>query len=72
MRWIAALAMIVLGWLVTGWVLMLVVGIVHAEWIPQLPTIGFGLALLLAGVQAVGVILGQVLAAANKLILGSD
>lgn len=31
-----------------GWVFMLTVGVVHAEWIPALPTIGFGPAVLVA------------------------
>jgi sterol desaturase/sphingolipid hydroxylase (fatty acid hydroxylase superfamily) len=30
-----------------GWMLMLAVGIAHAEWIPQLPTIGYWWAVLI-------------------------
>lgn len=30
-----------------GWEFMLAVGVIHAEWIPQLPTIGYWWALLI-------------------------
>lgn len=30
-----------IGFLVDSWTMMLLVGIVHAEWIPGLPTIGY-------------------------------
>lgn len=33
--------------LMTAWLFMLAVGVAHAEWIPQLPTIGLWWALLL-------------------------
>lgn len=33
---------IVAGILYDAWVFMISVGIVHAEWLPMLPTIGFG------------------------------
>ena len=53
MKVFSAVALYLLGWLSGAWMLMLVVGIVHIEWIPQLPTIGFGLALLLVGLVSV-------------------
>lgn len=34
--------------LAAGWEFMLVVGVIHAEWIPQLPTIGYWWAVLIA------------------------
>lgn len=34
--------------LLGGWFLMLAVGIIHHEWIPTCPTIGYGWAVLLA------------------------
>lgn len=33
---------------VAGWVLMLLVGIVHHEWLPDLPTLGYWPSLLIA------------------------
>lgn len=35
--------------LLAGWSMMLAIGIVHHEWIPQCPTIGFWWAVLLSG-----------------------
>ena len=35
------------GSLAFGWVFMLLVGVVHAEWLPALPTIGYWLAVLI-------------------------
>jgi Na+-driven multidrug efflux pump len=46
-----ALANVIGNWLmslVNGWLLMLAVGIAHAEWVPALPTIGYWWAVLLA------------------------
>jgi hypothetical protein len=34
--------------LLGGWALMLAVGVIHHEWIPQCPTIGYPWAVLLA------------------------
>lgn len=44
---IAAQIGYVLGALSNGFMLMLAVGVAHAEWIPQLPTIGYWWACLL-------------------------
>lgn len=38
---IAALAIIVIGALVGGWIFMLTVGVIHGEWLPMMPTIGY-------------------------------
>jgi hypothetical protein len=38
---LGALVLFVLNNLDSGWMLMLGVGVIHAEWIPQLPTLGF-------------------------------
>lgn len=32
---------VALAYLFRGWMLMLAVGIIHAEWLPQLPTLGY-------------------------------
>lgn len=34
--------------LLTGWALMMAIGVVHHEWIPACPTIGFGWSIMLA------------------------
>lgn len=39
--------------LISAWGLMIVVGIVHADWIPALPMLGFGTALTITSVTAI-------------------
>jgi hypothetical protein len=34
-------ATLTLAYLLRGWMLMLAVGIIHAEWLPALPTLGY-------------------------------
>lgn len=41
------LVMIITGWAVMGWLLMLAVSLVHQQWIPALPPIGYVPATLL-------------------------
>lgn len=38
---IAALVWLVVGTLLGGWLFMLTVGVVHGEWLPMMPTIGY-------------------------------
>jgi hypothetical protein len=57
---VAVLSLTIASWLISAWTLMLTVGIVHAEWIPQLPTIGFRLALLLAGIFFIRAVIAAV------------
>lgn len=45
---LASIAVVAASWLITAWLLMVTVGVVHAVWIPQLPTVGFAVALLLS------------------------
>jgi hypothetical protein len=47
-KFVAELALLAAMWLTSAWVLMIGVGIVHADWIPALPTIGFRTAMLLS------------------------
>lgn len=67
---LASLSVLATAWLVGSWMLMLTVGIVHAEWIPQLPTIGYRLALLLTTISLVRVVLGSMLGGLGKVIGG--
>lgn len=48
------------AWIVTAWTLMVGVGVVHAEWLPQLPTIGFGTALLFSTLLTVHAVVKMV------------
>ncbi|MDH2424829.1 hypothetical protein [Sphaerisporangium sp. TRM90804] len=34
------------GWLLSGWALMLLVGVLHHQWWPVIPTMSYGTALL--------------------------
>lgn len=43
-----SIAMSAVSWLLTAWYLMLLVGIVHHDWLRKVPAIGYGLALLVA------------------------
>lgn len=45
---VLGLALSALFSLLGGWALMLAVGVIHHEWIPQCPTIGYWSAVLLA------------------------
>lgn len=47
MKTVAYLALIAGLWAFAAWMLMLVVGIIHHQWIPQLPPIGYTLAALI-------------------------
>lgn len=40
--------MVIIGSVLGGWLMMLMVGIIHAQWIPQLPTVDYGTAFLVA------------------------
>lgn len=68
---LAHLANLAAAWLTTAWMLMLAVGVVHAEWIPQLPTIGFGLALLLSTLAMIRALVTAALGEIGKAINGS-
>jgi uncharacterized membrane protein YiaA len=55
-RYLTHFVMLALRVLVDGWVMMLLVGVVHAEWIRSLPTVGYWWAVLI--VTLAGAILG--------------
>ncbi len=50
MRWFAALCLAVTEWLIFTWIFMVIVGIIHADWLPEVPTVGYGFTLLLSGI----------------------
>lgn len=48
---------LVLGFLMAllrGWLFMLAVGVAHAEWLPALPTIGYGTSVLIVALLPYG------------------
>lgn len=67
MKWFASLCVAAIEWLFSAWMFMLVVGVVHAEWMPQLAPIGYGLALLLAAILSAAVAVRTVL---NAVVVG--
>ncbi len=44
---LAALAVIGIGWPISAWLLMLAIGVMHDRWLPVVPAIGYTPALLL-------------------------
>jgi hypothetical protein len=68
--WFLSIVIALIEWLFSAWMLMLIVGIVHAEWLPQLPTIGFGLACLLGLFSPAALTVRAVLASINTALVG--
>lgn len=66
----AGLAVVVISWLASAWMFMLLVGVVHAEWLPQLPTIGYGLALLLGALTSAAIAVRALLGSLGTAIWG--
>lgn len=44
---LAGLAMLAIGWTLSAWLLMLTVGVIHDEWLPALPPVGYATAFVL-------------------------
>lgn len=44
---LAGLAMLAIGWALSAWLLMLLIGTVHTDWLPVVPAIGYPTALVL-------------------------
>lgn len=38
---LAAIILVVAGTFIGGWLFMLTIGVVHGEWLPMMPTIGY-------------------------------
>lgn len=38
----------VIQWVLSAWVLMITIGVIRAEWLHNVPTIGYGCSLLIA------------------------
>lgn len=65
-EFLAKLTLLAALWLTGAWTLMLGVGIIHADWIPWLPTIGFPTALLLSALTFVRSVVAMAVGYANK------
>lgn len=50
MKYFFMLIAAVMAWLLESWGLMVVVGIVHNDWLPFIPAMGYGVALTIVGV----------------------
>lgn len=68
MKVLTALAVMAASWLGTGWFLMLLMGVLHADWWPIIPTMSYGTALAVAAVlmlpNLVKALLGLIMEAA--------
>lgn len=59
-------AMVAAGAIVGGWLLMLTVGVIHGEWLPMMPTLGFWSALKVSFMLSLTVGFGFGLSQANN------
>jgi len=66
MKFLAVIAILVAGVFVGAWGLMVMVGIIHLEWLTFIPPIGYGLAILLTAVKMAFAMMGQLLVQAVK------
>lgn len=53
MKWFSTLAIVFVSWFFTSWMFMLLVGVVRAEWLTSLPTIGYGNSLTIGALISV-------------------
>jgi hypothetical protein len=65
-EFLAAVGAIVIGWPISAYMLMIIAGVIRAEWIPALPTIGYPAALLLTVLLAARAMVGGLVAALIK------
>lgn len=71
-KFLAFMALLVAAWIFAAWMLMLTVGVVHLHWIPQLPTLSFKVALLLATLVFTRAFVLAIFTTASKEIAGSE
>lgn len=72
MRWIVSFVMVGLEWLVSAWLFMVIVGIVHAAWIPGVPTVGFGFALFITGLISAALAARAIFTAVVSGLVGDE
>lgn len=69
-KFIATVAMMGVSWVVSAWLLMIGVGIVHLHWLTSLPTIGFAFSLILCSLlfarSFFGATMAEVIKGINK------
>ncbi|WP_229398199.1 hypothetical protein [Micromonospora okii] len=53
MKLIAAVLALFAYLMLTAWAFMVTVGVIRAEWVPDLPTIGYGPSILVVGLLTV-------------------
>ena len=59
-------------WLAGAWAFMLTVGVVHADWIPQLPTVSYRVALLLSAIAVMRTFAGAFIGSISKTVLDAS
>jgi hypothetical protein len=52
-KWLILLVFDVLMWLLSSWIFMVLVGVVHGEWLPNVPTLGYSSSLLISALISV-------------------
>lgn len=62
-KFLATVGAIVIGWPLSAYLLMIIVGVIRAEWIPFLPTVGYPAALLLTVLLGARAMTGGLIAA---------
>lgn len=72
MKWIASLLTVVAAWLFSAWIFMVGVGVIRAEWLPGLPTIGYGPSVVLAALSSLLIGGRAALGWISEALLGGD
>lgn len=67
---LAFLAIIAITIPIASWLFMIIIGVIHAEWITACPTIGYGWALVLGVLAATRALVGSIAGACAKEVVG--
>ena len=70
-KFLAFLAIIAAAIPVASWLFMIIIGVIHAEWIPACPTIGYGWAVALGALFAARALVGSIAGACAKKVTGT-
>jgi hypothetical protein len=70
MKWVIALILAAAGIPLGAWALMVTVGVVHGEWLPMLPTLGYWNALAITATMAAFTVIGAFLKGLVEGVLG--
>ena len=70
-KFLASIPLIIGGWAVGAWFTMLTVGVIHADWFPLIPTIGYSTALIIAALTTLSLLVRMSSATAIKEMAAS-